>query len=46
MKEVVEARERGAVLHSWGVATMPAIAATGGSIVSAWGYVWFMRLTN
>lgn len=46
MKEVVEARESGGVLHSWRKATMPAIAAAGASVVPAWIYLWFMRLAN
>jgi NhaA family Na+:H+ antiporter len=46
MKEVVEAREPGGVLHSWRKAAVPLIAATGASIAAAWMYVWFMRLTN
>jgi NhaA family Na+:H+ antiporter len=46
MKEVVEAREKGGVLHSWRRTTMPAIAAVGATVVPAWIYMWFMRVTN
>jgi Na+:H+ antiporter, NhaA family len=46
MKEVVEAREAGGVLHSLRTAAMPAIAAVGATVVSGGIYVWFMRLTN
>jgi NhaA family Na+:H+ antiporter len=46
MKEVVEARETGGVLHSWRRATMPVIAAVGATVVPAWIYMWFMRVAN
>ena len=46
MKEVVEARDPGGVLHSWRKASLPVMAAAGASIVSAWTYFVFMRLAN
>jgi NhaA family Na+:H+ antiporter len=46
MKEVVEAREAGGVLHSWRKTTMPAFAAAGAAIVPAAILPWFVRLTN
>lgn len=46
MKEVVEAREPGGVMHSWRKATVPAIAAAGGGIAAASAYIGFARLTD